>query len=169
MRRIIPIVLIAAATIMFAYFTSQEIYSVKKISIVPGNSYLEGVKIVHSAESVIKWTAAVEKISIIKTGETAELTNIQFNVPDKDVTMKAGNGAYDVKNNSIELIGDVIANNKEFIVKSKDIKWDFNTEAMKSTNEVVLTGKNVMVRADSIETFAGEKLQLSGNVTVVYR
>ncbi|MBF0553911.1 MAG: LPS export ABC transporter periplasmic protein LptC [Nitrospirae bacterium] len=169
MRKFIPIVLIIAATVLFVYYTSQEIYSLKKISIVPGNSYLENVKITHAAESVVKWTAAIEKISIIKTGETAELTNIQFNVPEKEVTMKAGKGTFDIKNNAIDLLGEVTAYNKEFQVKSKDIKWDFKAETLKSVNEVLLTGKNVMVRADSIETFGGEKLQLSGHVTVVYR
>ncbi|WP_420263976.1 LPS export ABC transporter periplasmic protein LptC [Candidatus Magnetominusculus dajiuhuensis] len=169
MRKFIPIVLIIAATVLFVYYTSQEIYSLKKISIVPGNSYLENVKITHADMAAVKWTAAIEKIAIIKTGETAELTNIQFNVPEKEVTLKAGKGTYDIKHNAIDIIGEVTAYNKEFQVKSKDIKWDFKAETLKSANEVVLTGKNVRVRADSIETFGGEQLQLTGNVKVVYR
>ncbi|MBF0319302.1 MAG: LPS export ABC transporter periplasmic protein LptC [Nitrospirae bacterium] len=169
MKKFIPIVLIIAATVLFVYYTSQEIYSLKKISIVPGNSHLENVQITHDVGATVKWTAAVEKISIIKTGESAELTNIQFNVPEKEVTLKAGSGKYDVKNNAIEIIGEVIAYNKEFQVKSKDIRWDFKSETLKSNKEVVLMGKNVTVRADSIETFEGERLQLSGNVMVVYR
>ncbi|MBF0457524.1 MAG: LPS export ABC transporter periplasmic protein LptC [Nitrospirae bacterium] len=169
MRKFIPIVLIIAATVLFVYYTSQEIYSLKKITIIPGNSYLENVKITHAAQSVVKWTAAIEKISVLKVGEAAELRNIQFNIPEKEVTMNAGQGAYDIKNNKIVLLGEVTANNKEFQVKSKDIKWDFKAETLTSVNEVVLTGKNVRVRADSIETFGGEKLQLSGNVMVVYR
>ncbi|MBF0517141.1 MAG: LPS export ABC transporter periplasmic protein LptC [Nitrospirae bacterium] len=169
MRKFIPVVLMIAVTVVFVYYTSQEIYSVKKITIVPGNSYLDNVTIIHASDAVVKWTAAIDRISILKTGETAQLTNIAFNVPAKEVTMKAISGLYDIKHNAIDLIGEVIANNKEYVVKSKDIKWDFKTEQMKSFNEVVLSGKNVMVRANSIETFAGEKLQLSGNVTVVYR
>lgn len=169
MRKFIPIALIIAATVLFVYYTSQEIYSLKKLTIIPGNSYLENVKITHASQSVVKWTAAIEKISVVKVGEAAELSNIQFNVPEKEVTLKAGLGTYDIKNNAIALIGEVIAYSKEYEVKSKDIKWDFKAETLTSVNEVVLTGKNVRVRADSIETFGGEKLQLSGNVMVVYR
>ncbi|MCG6551558.1 MAG: LPS export ABC transporter periplasmic protein LptC [Candidatus Magnetominusculus sp. LBB02] len=168
MRKFIPVVLIIAATFLFVYYTSQDIYSLKKLSVVPGSSYLQDVKITHSIESTVKWKAVIDKIAIVKIGETAELSNIQFFVPEKEITLKSAQGAYDIKNNAIAMAGEVTAFNKDYEIKSKDIKWDFKSETLKSANEVVLTGKDVRVRADSIETFGKEKLKLSGNVKVIY-
>ncbi|MBF0343256.1 MAG: LPS export ABC transporter periplasmic protein LptC [Nitrospirae bacterium] len=167
MVRYYLVLFLISAALLIAVIAAMQSGSLGKIAMNSKDSYMDTVTIAHSADNTIKWRASVSKVQLTENEKKAKMKDITVRLTDGGFVINSANGTYDIIGSTFNLDGEVVASNKDYEIKSKDITWDFKQQTLKSDAGVTLKGSKITLSADSFRANKGELIDLYGNVTVV--
>ncbi|MBF0608141.1 MAG: LPS export ABC transporter periplasmic protein LptC [Magnetococcales bacterium] len=167
MARIYLILFLISSVLLFVVIAAMQSGNQDKIALSSTDSYMEGVTVAHSVNNSVKWHATVRKVHLTENQKKAEMQGIAVKLTDGSVTIKAPGGVYDVGGNRVNLDGEVVALNKDYEIKSRNVTWDFNKQTLTSDAGVTLKGSRVTLNAASFRADKGELIELYGGVRVV--
>lgn len=106
-----------------------------------GESFLEGLRIVHKKSGKKDWIVTAKRADIIENGDRAELSDLEVTVQDRDIKIYADRGSYDLIGKKLTINGPVTAKDKEYTVTSEDIEFESATGILKTDRQVRIEGK----------------------------
>ncbi len=158
--------------LIFLFFIVSY-YLVRDEAIIPQGpfshtSHMEFVKITHRNNNETKWRADIESIHFSENEKSADLREIRLHMIEDNISLRARKGTYDLGRNSIHLLDDVVAFNKDYEVLSDTLHWDLHNRSLSSNDKVTISAKNFTIVADSLSTSRDGRVNLSGNVRAVF-
>lgn len=141
--------LVLASFLLFSlFFFLVEGEKTGKLDIhLKGESFLEGLKIIHKKNGVPNWILTARRADISKDGNEADLTDVEMEVKNKGITIFAEKGLYNLDTRKISIKGSITAKNNAYSITTGQIEVD-------SDAGLLTTGENVLIR--------GEKFSLQG-------
>jgi LPS export ABC transporter protein LptC len=122
-----------------------------------GDSFLEGLRIVHKKDGQKDWIVTAKRADIKENGDMAELSDLEVTVQDKDVTISAGRGTYDMAGKKLTIIGPVTAKEKEYTMTSEDMEFENSTGILKTDRQVRIEGKKFLLTGKGLYADNNEK------------
>lgn len=146
MRRTFLAVLVAAVFSLFFFMVMGE-KEVRFDLKQKGNSFIEGLRIVHKRDGLKDWFLTAKRADISEDGEKAYLSDIEMMIEKQGLTMHADNGLYTMSNKNLSIEGKVVAKGVNYSITSDRIE---------------LAGADGRVKTDGMVNIQGKKFTLQG-------
>jgi len=134
-----------------------------------GASFIEGIRVVHKNKGRNDWVMTAKRANIIGNGDKADLSDIEVTIKDKNVTILAEKGLYDIHGKKLTINGAITAKDRDYTITSRDVEFDNATGVLKTDGKVTLTGRKftltgIGMQADNKE----QKVRILSNVSATY-
>lgn len=134
-----------------------------------GDSFIEGVKIVHKKNGIADWVLTARRADIVKGGDEAVLQDLRLTMQDKALTINAGQGVYNLINKNIDIIGKITAEGRHFTMSTADISFDNDADVMKTNAPVRIEGEKYVLQGKGLQADTGEqKMRILKDVTATF-
>lgn len=165
MKRWIPaIAFLICLSFFFIFFERERGYDIGfKIS---ENSFMDDVKIIQNREGTTKLTLSAEK-AIFVTDNDIKLDKLTMTFPERDLTLTAKGGIYNLKKRDLKIDGDINAYTKDYQIIADTILWDSSKNGIISDKKIKIVGKKFIAEGDSLEATA-DNATLRRNVKAVF-
>jgi len=134
-----------------------------------GDSFIEGVKIVHKKNGAPEWVLIARRADISRGGEEARLHDLTLTMQDRGLTIRAGQGVYDFVKKNIEITGKITAEGDRLTIATEDISFDSRSDVLKTEAPVVIEGKKFVLGGTGIKVDTTEqKMRILRNVKATF-
>ncbi|MBI5102099.1 MAG: LPS export ABC transporter periplasmic protein LptC [Nitrospirae bacterium] len=106
-----------------------------------GGSFLEGIRIVHTKDGNKDWTLTAKRADLKGKGTIAELSDIEVTISDKETSIIADSGVYDMAGKKLTINGPIRAKEKDYTITAENIEFENSTGILKSDRAVRLEGR----------------------------
>lgn len=141
---------------------------IEKDLLFRGNSFIEGVKIVHKKGDNQRWTLIAKRADIIEDEDKAELTDIVITIDDKGMTIHAENGLYDFLSRDLTLNRRIKAVTKDYTIIADSVEWNQSSGEIKTTGNVKVESKRFNVAGKEMEANSEQKVRILKDVKATF-
>jgi LPS export ABC transporter protein LptC len=132
-------------------------------------SYIEGIRIIQKKNGKSDWIVTAKRANIIGNGNSADLSDIEITVKDKDMIISAEKGLFDMQGKKLTVTGPVTARNKDYTITSSDVEFDNATGILKTDKNVRMEGKKFILTGTGMYADNNEqKIRILNNVKATY-
>lgn len=131
------------------------------------SSYLDDVKVYNIVKDKVSWTAMSKKAMLSESGSDASLEDVNLEMPDERVKLKAPSGVFDIDNNSLVLHGGITTIVRDMLMETDSLKIVPGGK-IDVSNSVTLTGKRIKIEGGSLESGENDKLKVKDNVKAIF-
>ncbi|MBA4374203.1 MAG: LPS export ABC transporter periplasmic protein LptC [Thermodesulfovibrio sp.] len=132
-------------------------------------SYIEGIRIVQKNNGKNDWIVTARRAEILGNGNKADLSDIEVKVKDKDLTISAEKGLYDMQVKKLIITGPVTAKDRNYTITSQDVEFDNATGILKTDKKVRMEGTKFTLTGTGMHADNNEqKIRILNNVTATY-
>lgn len=134
-----------------------------------GESYIEGLKIVHKTNGEGDWTLTAKRADLFENGEKARLSDIRMDVEKKGLVVLADRGLYDMSNKNLSIDGKITARTDTYSIISENVEFGGPAGSMKTAGSVTLEGKKFKLQGRGMEADnAAQKVRILSDVKAVF-
>ena len=151
--------------IMFFFGNNRE---AERDLTLKGNSFIEGLKIVHKKDGSNIWTLYAKRADIIESKNKARLSDVAMTIEKKDMTIQAVKGLYDLESRNLTLEGRITAVAKDYTIIADSVEWDQSKEEIKTEGNVRVESKKFNVEGAGMEASSGEKVRILKDVKATF-
>jgi len=116
-----------------------------------GESFLEGLKIIHKKNGLQNWILTAKRADISKDGNEADLTDVEMEVKNKGITIFAEKGLYNLDTKKISIEGTITAKNNAYSITTGQIEIDSDAGLLTTGKEVLIEGKKFTLQGKGME------------------
>ncbi len=116
-----------------------------------GESYIEGLRLVHRQNGKEDWTLTALKADISDKGDKAYLSGIEMNIENKGITVYADKGLYDMTARDLSVDGKVMAKGNSYSITSEGARFDSESGMLKADGWVKIEAKRFSVQGTGME------------------
>jgi LPS export ABC transporter protein LptC len=116
-----------------------------------GESFLEGLKIIHKKNGLQNWILTAKRADISKDGNEADLTDVEMEVKSKGITIFAEKGLYNLDTKKISIEGTITAKNNAYSITTGQIEIDSDAGLLTTGKEVLIEGKKFTLQGKGME------------------
>jgi LPS export ABC transporter protein LptC len=151
--------LILASILLFSLF----FYMVKgektnKLDIrLKGESFFEGLRIIQKKNGTENWILTAKRADISKDGNEANLTDIKMEVKDKEITIYAEKGLYNLDTKKISIEGAITARNDNYSITTGQVEIDSTAGLLRTSGDVHMEGKSFSLQGKGMEIINNEQ------------
>lgn len=135
---------------LFFFMVKSEKGSRSEIHL-KGESFIEGLKIIHKKNGKSAWILIAKRADISKEGDMAYLTDIEITIENRGMTIYADRGLYNLTNKNLTLYSRVIAKNSDFSIITEHVDIDSSTNNLKTGDNVKIEGKKFSLQGKGME------------------
>jgi LPS export ABC transporter protein LptC len=145
--------LVLASLLLFSlFFIMLEEESNTKLDIhLKGGSFFEGLKIVQKKNGVENWILTAKRADISKDGDLANLTDLEMEVKDKEITIYAEKGLYNLDTKKISIEGTITARNNNYSITSGEVEIDSAAGSLTTNEDVTIDGEKFHLQGKGME------------------
>ena len=145
--------LILASFLLFSLFLFMvEGEKASKLDIhLKGESFLEGLKIIHKKNGLQNWILTAKRADISKDGNEADLTDVEMEVKNKGITIFAEKGLYNLDTKKISIEGTITAKNNAYSITTRQIEIDSDAGLLTTGKDVLIEGKKFTLQGKGME------------------
>lgn len=145
--------LVLASFLLFSLFLFMvEGEKASKLDInLKGESFLEGLKIIHKKNGLQNWILTAKRADISKDGNEADLTDVEMEVKDKGITIFAEKGLYNLDTKKISIEGTITAKNDAYSITTGQVEIDSDVGLLTTGKDVLIEGKNFTLQGKGME------------------
>ncbi len=141
---------------------------VEKNLLLRGNSFIEGLRIVHKRDGNNVWILNAKRADIIESEDKAKLNDIVMTIENKGMTIYAGSGLYDMSTRNLTLDGKITADAKDYAIVCDSAEWNNSTGEVKTTGNVRFESKKFNVEGSGMEANTDQKVRILKNVKATF-
>ncbi len=130
------------------------------------NSYMDGVSIVQRKQGIVKWTLDSKK-AIFLSENDVKLVGLTITFPDKELTLNADGGMYDIEKRNLKIDGHITASTKDYDIVTPTLFWDASKNELTTDQRVQIIGKRFYVEGDDLNS-TNDKATLNKNVKAIF-
>jgi LPS export ABC transporter protein LptC len=153
--------------LMLFFLLGNNRNSGKGISL-SGNSFIEGIKIIHKKDGNNIWTLSAKKADISSNEDRAVLNDIAMTIEDKGLTIHAADGIYDFLSRNLTLNGSITAIAKDYTITADSAEWDQSKNEIRTKGNVKMESKKFSVEGEGIEADSQQKVRILKNVKATF-
>jgi LPS export ABC transporter protein LptC len=116
-----------------------------------GESFLEGLKIIHKKNGAQNWILTAKRADISKDGNEADLTDIEMEVKDKGITIFAEKGLYNMNTKRISVEGPITAKGNTYSITTEQVEIDGDAGLLTTGKDVYIVGKKFTLQGKGME------------------
>ncbi len=116
-----------------------------------GESYIEGLRLVHRQDRTADWTLTASRADIGDQGSKAYLSGIEMKIENKGITIFADKGLYDMNSRDLLVDGKVVAKADSYSITTDGIKFDNAGGMLKTDGAVKLVARKFSVEGTGME------------------
>jgi len=145
--------LILASFLLFSLFLFMvEGEKANKLDInLKGESFLEGLRIIHKKNGLQNWILTAKRADISKDGNEADLTDVEMEVKNKGITIFAEKGLYNLDTKKISIEGAITAKNNAYSITTRQIEIDSDAGLLTTGKDVLIEGKKFTLQGKGME------------------
>lgn len=134
-----------------------------------GESFIEGLKIYHKINGKPLWVLSAKRADILEDGDRARLSGIQMNIEDRNMTIVAEKGDYELSSKQILIEGQVTATNPTYSLTTENVEIDTAAGTLKTNGAVKIEGRkfNLQGRGMNIDN-AEQKVRITDGVKATF-
>ncbi len=134
-----------------------------------GDSYMEGLRLVHKNKGSQDWTLTARRADITPQGDQAYLSGITMAFAGKGVTVTADKGLYRIPDRYLSVDGSVVARGENFTVIAEGAEFDSASGNLKTGGPVFIEGKKFRVKGRGmLAENSGQKVRILNDVTALF-
>lgn len=138
-----------------------------KLKLRPGeDSYMDNVSIVQKRQGIVKWMLNAER-ALFVTGNDIKLDRLKIIFPEKELTLTASQGMYDIDTRNLKIDSNINAFTKDYEIVATTLFWDSSKNEIFSGEKVRIVGKKFSAEGETL-TATADKARLSKNVKAVF-
>ena len=145
--------LVLASFLLFSLFLFMvQGEKASKLDIhLKGESFLEGLKIIHKKNGLQNWILTAKRADISKDGNEANLTDVEMEVKNKGITIFAEKGLYNLDTKKISIEGAITAKNNAYSITTRQIEIDSDAGLLTTGKDVLIEGKKFTLQGKGME------------------
>ena len=116
-----------------------------------GESFLEGLKIIHKKDGVPNWILTAKRADISKDGNEANLTDIEMEIKNKGITIFAEKGHYNMNTKKISVEGPITAKSGTYSITTEQVEIDSDAGLLTTGKDVSIIGKKFTLHGKGME------------------
>jgi LPS export ABC transporter protein LptC len=134
-----------------------------------GESYIEGLQLVHRQNGNRDWTLTARRADITDKGDKAYLSGIEMKIENKGITVYAENGLYDMTGRDLTVDGTVVARGNSYSIISEHVKFDVASGMLKADGGVKIEAKKFTVQGTGMDADnTGQTVRIRKDVKAVF-
>jgi LPS export ABC transporter protein LptC len=166
-RSMLVVLSIVLFSLLFFMFKGER--GTKTGVLFKGESYIEGLKLVHRQNGSTDWTLTARRADISDNGNKAHLSGIEMKIENKGITIYADKGLYDMNARDLFVDGEVVAKGDSYSITSKDVKFDSTSGTLKADGGVKMQAKKFSVEGIGMEADnAAQTVRIRKDVKAVF-
>jgi LPS export ABC transporter protein LptC len=135
---------------LFFYLAGEE--KANKIDIhLKNGSFFEGLKIIQRKNGEQNWILTAKRADISKDGNEADLTDVEMTVKNRNLTIYAEKGLYNLSTKKISIDGEITATGKNYSLKTGQVEIDSTAGLLTTDKDVSIKGKNYSLQGKGME------------------
>ncbi|MCE5194202.1 MAG: LPS export ABC transporter periplasmic protein LptC [Nitrospiraceae bacterium] len=149
------------------FLITRENRELEKDFRLKGDSFIEGLKIVQKKNGNNIWVLNAKRADIVEKENKAMLSNIEILITEKEMKIRAADGLYDMSGKKFTLLGNIIADTKDYTIIANTAEWTSNGE-IKTKGDVKIEGRRFTIQGVGIEANSGQKVRILKDVKAVF-
>ena len=134
-----------------------------------GESFIEGLRLVHRQNGNIDWTLTARRADITDKGDKALLSGVEMHIENKDITVSADQGMYDMTAKDLTVDGKVVARGGSYSIISERVKFDGASGRLKADGGVKIEARKFTVEGVGMDAdSAGQKVKIRKDVKAIF-
>ena len=119
--------------------------------LMKGESYIEGLRLVHRQNGSKDWTLTARRADFTDKGDKAYLSGIEMDIESKGIKVYADKGLYDMNARDLSVDGKVIAKGDSYSITSDGARFDSASGMLKADGGVRIEAKRFSVQGTGME------------------
>ncbi len=145
------LVVFSVALFSLFFFIIKGERGTKTDFIKKGESFIEGLRLVHRQNGTRDWTLTAQRADIDDKGDKAYLSGIEMNIENKGITVYAEKGQYDMSARDLSVEGKVIAKGNSYSITSDAARYSSSSGILKTDGPVKIEAKKFSVEGTGME------------------
>ncbi len=168
MKKVLLLLLSVGLFSLFFLMVNGE-RAVKTAVLQKGDSYMEGLRLVHKKEGSQDWTLTARRADITPQGDQAFLSGITMIFAGKGVTVTADKGLYRIPDRSLSVDSRVVAKGENFTVITEGAEFDSSSGNLRTGGPVFIEGKKFRVKGRGmLAENSGQTVRILNDVTAFF-
>lgn len=161
----LALVMVIIAFLFFNIYNSEDL---KKDSVTPATSYIEGLRIIHRINGDTIWSIMAKRADFTKDEKSAKMSSIVIDVKKENLTINAERGVFDLETRDLKLEDNIVLKSRGYEVTLKDLSWNPARGLLTSDQKIALRGNRFSIEGYGLSATEEQKLRLHKNVRAVF-
>lgn len=135
---------------------------------IKGNSFIEGLKILHKKNGITIWTLSAKKADFTEGENKAELSDINMVMQKNGLVLYADKGVYNLSEQSFTTDGIVRAEAKDYTITADSIDYEASSGEIKTDGRIKFESKRFEVEGKGMKADAGQKVSILNDVKATF-
>jgi len=162
---LIAALLLISLALLFFMGNKREL---DKTMLLKGNSFIEGLKIIHKKNGTSMWTLKASRADIAEGSERVKLKDIVLLVENRDMTIYSPEGFYNLESKDLTLNGKIKAVSKGYTIITESVEWNQSKGEVKTNENVRIESKKFNVEGSGLEADSEQKVRILKNVKATF-
>ncbi len=135
---------------------------------IKGNSFIEGLKILHRENDNTAWTLIAKKAELRESENIADLSDITVIVPKNSFKLFADKGIYDLSTQSFRAESKIKAESKDYKIVTSLIDYETSSGRIKTNENIKVDGKRFKVEGKGMSVDSDKKIRILKDVKATF-
>lgn len=159
--------LIIAAITFFVMIRSEK---GNKIDVqIKSDSFFEGLKIVSRNNGKAEWVLWAKRADLTRDGKEATLSDVEMKLQNRDMSVKAAKGVYNMETRQISIEGSLQATNKNYTFTTDHASINGTEGNFETSGDVKIEGRNFELQGKGMQADNNKhKVRILKNVKATF-
>ncbi|MGQ9569750.1 MAG: LPS export ABC transporter periplasmic protein LptC [Thermodesulfovibrionales bacterium] len=135
---------------------------------IKGNSFIEGLKILHKENDNTAWTLTAKKAELRESENIADLIDITVIVPKIGFKLYADKGIYDLSTQKFRAESEIKAESKDYKIVTSLIDYESSSGKIKTDETIKVDGKRFKVEGKGMTVDSDRKVRILKDVKATF-
>jgi LPS export ABC transporter protein LptC len=135
---------------------------------IKGNSFIEGLKILHKEDGDAVWTLTAQKADLRESDNMADLSDITVVVPKNGFRIYADKGVYNLSTQKFSTESEIKAESKDYKIITSLIDYEASTGKIKTDESIKVDGKRFKVEGKGMTVDSERKVRIMKDVKATF-
>lgn len=137
--------------------------------LIKGQSFIEGLRIVHRKNGNKDWVLTAKRADIDEKGDKALLSGMEMTIADKGIALYADRGVYDMNTRRLTVDGKAVAKGDSYSIASEGIKFDGASGGLKADGGVQIKARKFSVQGTGMDAdYNGQTVRIRKDVRAIF-
>lgn len=137
--------------------------------IMKGQSFIEGLKIVHRQNGRENWILTAKRADIDEKGDKALLSGMAVTIAGKGISVYADKGSYDMNTRRLTVDGKAVAKGDSYSIATEGVEFDGAGGSLKADGSVLIEARKFTVQGTGMDADnTGQTLRIRKDVKAIF-